>query len=462
MVQPIVMPKLGQTVEESTIVCWLKQEGEEVTKGDILFEIETDKAILEVESFFEGTLLKIAVPEGQTVPVLSVVGFMGDPGEPIPEVTDIPAPPQEAMTTGLATESLKARVAPASRQMLEARPATKTVPEPEVPPVEKTALMEMQEEVGPARFKISPRAAKLARESVIDPRHIQGTGPGGRVIERDIEAYLESRGYYQVKITPAAKRLAAQHHLDILSLQAGGDAARIRVADVHRAMAEKPKPMTKMRQVIAERLTQSFTTTPHFFVTVSVDMTDLVSLRSELKDQGRKYTVSDFILKAVALTLPEFPMVNSTTDGKNVRRHCGIHLGLAVSLEDGLLVPVIRDADALTLVDIHNRGAELVGRSRIGKLTPDEMTGSTFTISNMGMLGVENFTAIINPGESAVLAISSILKQPVVQNDQVVIRSIMKMTLSADHRIVDGALAARFLNAVKSRLEEIELWKRFV
>ncbi len=283
----------------------------------------------------------------------------------------------------------------------------------------------------------------------------------GRIVERDVKGYLKSKGYYELRITLAAKRLAAREGIDILSCAAGGNGlARITVARVERAISEKPQPMSRMRQVIASRLTESFTTAPHFFVTVSVDMTELVNLRTELKAQGASYTVTDFIAKAVALSLVEFPVVNSTTDGKTVRWHSKVHLGLAVNLEQGLVVPVIRDAEELSLAEIHDCASELATKARAGKLTPDEMGGSTFTISNMGMLDVENFTAIINPGESAILAVSSTLKQPVVRDGQIVVRDIMKMTLSSDHRIIDGATAAKFANAIKQKLEEISLWKR--
>ena len=311
----------------------------------------------------------------------------------------------------------------------------------------------------PGIFRLSPRAARLAKESAIDPTRIAGTGPGRRVVERDVKAYLETQGYNGLRITPAAKKLAAREGIDILSLRAGND-SRITVADVETALAERPKAMTRIRQVIAQRLTQSFTSIPHFFVTVSADLTELESFRSELKAQGVSYTITDFILKAAALALREFPAVNSTTDGQNIWWHSKVHLGLAVALEQGLVVPVIHNADQLTLAEIHERATELTTKARAGKLTPDEMTGSTFTISNMGMMDVENFTAIINPGESAILAVSSTLKQPVVRDDQVVIRSSMKMTLSSDHRIIDGAMAARFVNAIRKKLEEITLWKR--
>jgi pyruvate dehydrogenase E2 component (dihydrolipoamide acetyltransferase) len=472
MVRPITMPKLGQSEEVGTLVRWRKKVGDPVAKGDILFEIETDKALLEVESFFEGTLLKAVVQEGATVPINTTVGFVGDPGEAIPEVVGQTwpsgsaalAPPPEAREPepSLVTRQVPQPPAPSpTRATAEARlarplPVGAALVAAQGQPSASWRTTPQQAAV-PEVFRISPRAAKLARESAINPSLIVGTGPNGRIVERDVKNYLESKGYYQLRITPAAKRLAARENIDILSLEGPG---RITVTRVERAITEKPKPMSRMRQVIAARLTESFTTTPHFFVTVAVDMTELVNLRSELKAQGALYTLTDFIAKAVALSLVEFPIVNSTTDGKSVRWHSKVHLGLAVNLEQGLVAPVIRDAEELGLAELHDRASELVAKARAGKLTPDEMSGSTFTISNMGMLDIENFTAIINPGESAILAVSSTLKQSVVRDGQIVVRDIMKMTLSSDHRIIDGATAARFANAIKQKLEEISLWKR--
>jgi pyruvate dehydrogenase E2 component (dihydrolipoamide acetyltransferase) len=461
MVRPITMPKLGQSEEVGTLVRWRKKVGDTVAKGDILFEIETDKALLEVESFFEGTLLKIAVQEGSTVPINTTVGFVGDPGEAVPEAV---APIPEARKPEPPSVSSEAprQAAPPARGIPQPRlegPVSQAghvgaVREPPLP------LAPTLAPPAPEVFRISPRAAKLVRESAINPTPIVGTGPFGRIVERDVKNYLDSKGYYQIRITPAAKRLAAKEDIDILTLDGKTGPGRITVAVVQRAVAEKPQPMSRMRQVIASRLTESFTTTPHFFITVAVDMTELVNLRTELKAQGASYTLTDFIVKAVALSLVEFPVVNSTTDGKNVRWHSKVHLGLAVNLEQGLVVPVIRDAEELSLAELHDCASELVAKARAGKLTPDEMGGSTFTISNMGMLDIENFTAIINPGESAILAVSSTLKQPVVKDGQIVVRDIMKMTLSSDHRIIDGATAARFANAIKQKLEEISLWKR--
>jgi pyruvate dehydrogenase E2 component (dihydrolipoamide acetyltransferase) len=397
------MPKFGQMTEESSIVEWLKKEGDKVAKGDILFTVETDKSVMDVESFEEGTLLKIVVQPGVNVPVQSTVGFLGKPGEAIPTVT-VPLP---SVQKPAATEV--GRAVPSAPSSLQPTGAQRKAP---------------------STFRISPRAATLAGEHGINPSHITGTGPGGRVVEKDVKAYLETKGHQQPRIPSADKKLAANE-----------------------------KPMSRMRQIIAQRLTQSATTIPHFFVTAEVDMTDLIQFRAQLKEKGAPYTVTDFISQAVVRTLKEFPDVNSSTDGQSIRRNSRVHLGLAVSLKEGLVVPVIRNADELTLAELNARSKDLTDKARNGKLGPDEMTGGTFTISNMGMLDVENFTAIINPGESAILAVSSTLKKPAARGDQVVVRSIMKMTLSSDHRLIDGAMAARFINAVKQKLEDIEQWK---
>jgi len=442
MSQVLILPKLGQTMEEGAIVKWHKKEGDPVKKGDIVFEIETDKAALEVESFFEGTLLKILIKEGITVPVNTPVGYVGQPGEKIP---DSPPP----MAPVVKPEAPKAVAVPAKvegpRPVVEQRAV-------------KLAQVEMPK-AGPSRLFISPRAKALAKKSVIDPVNIRGSGPDGRIVEADVMAYLEKNSYASLKISPAAKNLAAKEGLDILKIKGTGDAGRIMVHDVERGIAEKPKTMSKMRQVIARRLTESFSGTPHFFVTVSVDMTNLLAFRKELKDRGSEFTVTDFILEAVVLSLQEMPVLNSVTDGTTIRWHGSVDLGVAVGLEEGLVVPVIRNADSLSLKELHDTAGILAAKARDGKLLPDEMTGSTFTVSNLGMFKVEEFTAIINPGEAGILAIGSTMPCVVPVNGKVEIRSMMKITLSSDHRVVDGMKAALFVNAVKDKLEDIELWK---
>ncbi len=442
MATPIIMPKFGQMTEESAIVEWRKKEGDKIAKGDILFTVETDKSVMEVESFAEGTLLKIAVQPGINVPVASTVGFLGNTGEAIPAV-EAPKP---------------AAPKPVAMAPVEPAPAVHRTAATPVVPIPPPSTIHHPPST-PTIFRISPRAAKLAEYCVINPAPIKGTGPEGRIVEKDVKSYLEQRGYDKLRISPAAKNLAAKEKVCVLTVLPG-ETGRISVADVERALAERPKPMSKMRQVIAQRLTQSKVTQPHFYVTVSVDMTDLIAYRTQLKAAGAPYTVTDFIAQAVVLTLQEFPAVNSSTDGKSTRWHSRVNLGLAVSIEGGLVVPVIKDAGNLSLRELCDVAKQLAEKARAGKLTPDEMTGGTFTISNMGMLNVENFSAIINTGESGILAVASTLKQAVVREDKIVIRQIMKMTLSADHRIVDGALAAQFINSIKAKLEDSELWKR--
>ncbi len=460
MPQTIIMPKLGQTVEEAAIVTWHKQEGDAVAKGDILFEIETDKAVLEVESFFEGTLLKILIPVDVTVPVLSVVGYIGEPGEAIPDAPPPPAPaaapaPEQRKAEAPAASSVPAPTAPAATsapvaQPAPAAPAAKQAPTaPAAPPPAR-------------RLFISPRAKALAKASAIIPTGIAGSGPNGRIVEKDVRDYLEAKGYDLLRITPAAKRLAIEEGVDVLTTRATGDAGRITVADIEREIAKRPQKMSRMRQVIASRLAESFGTIPHFYVTVRADMTDLLTYRQELKAAGTALSVNDFILEAVSLSLQEFPTVNSATDGREVWWRGGVDLGMAVSVESGLVVPVIRDADQLTIAELHDQARALALKARDGKLTPDEMTGSSFTISNMGMLNVDQFNAIINPGESAILAVASTREEPAVKNGEIAVRSLMTMTLSADHRLVDGATGAAFINAIKAKLEDLELWKSLI
>lgn len=455
MAQAVILPKLGQTVEEATIVKWHKNEGDAVKKGDVLFEIETDKAVLEAESFYTGTLLKVLVAAGETAPVATVVGYVGKPGEEIPEAPPAPEPATQAPGPEPA--------APAETRPQPAAPAVpgSTPPRPEPAKAAPAAVTPAAAPVAlpPKRLFISPRAKALARKCAIDPAAIQGTGPNGRITQKDLDVYLEERGYGDLRITPAAKRVAMKGCVDILSVRGTGVSGRIMVHDVRRVIAERPRALSKMRQVIAQRLTESFSSTPHFYVTVSVDMTDLLAFRQELKEQGQKYTVTDFILEAAVLSLQEFPTVNSVCDGKTIRWYGSVDLGIAVSVENGLVVPVVRNADDLSMEELRDQARALTTKARESKLLPDEMTGSTFTVSNMGMLDVENFHAIINPGEAAILAISSTREQVVVMDGEMKVRSMMKMTLSTDHRIVDGALGAEFANAIRTKLEDLELWK---
>ena len=450
MAQIVLMPKLGQTVEESTIVKWHKTAGDTVKKGDILFEIETDKAVLECESFYDGTLLKILVAEEETVPVQSVVAYIGEPGE---EVPDVPVAPEVKLNK----KELPATVAkPEPVEQKKAAPAVEVATAPLVAPapiVNSTA---------PAKLFVSPRAKALVKSKVVKAENIAGSGPNGRIVEKDVLAYLEQTGYNDLRIAPAAKRLAADSDVDILDVTGTGDKGRIMVRDVETTIAEQPQVMSKMRQIIANRLAQSFGQIPHFYVTTSIDMTDLLAYRKELKAKELNLSVTTFILEAVVMSLEEFPIVNSSTDGKTVRWHSNVDLGVAVSLEKGLVVPVVKGAQTLTMDELQSQMKGLSEKARIGRLMPDQMSGSTFTVSNMGMFDVENFSAIINPGEGGILAVSSTLQQAVVIDGEIKIRSMMKITLSADHRTVDGTKGAEFVKAIKSKLEDVELWKSLI
>jgi pyruvate dehydrogenase E2 component (dihydrolipoamide acetyltransferase) len=438
MAHPILMPKPGQMTEECVLVAWLKQEGDVVKKGDVLFEIETDKSNMDVEAFEEGVLLKRLVQEGETVPVNAVCAYVGEPGEAIPDA----APPTAAAGA----------VAPTPAPVAAAIPVPTEVQPTAAPPTpaavaEITTAPSASLAVDAGRLRISPRASRLAADSGIDPRTIVGTGPEGRITERDVRAALVA-----ASVTPAAPQSAAP-----IAAPVSAPASRPPepAVDIWNADAE-PRHMSRMRRVIAERLTLSATTVPQFTVTVAVDASRLVMLRAELKAAGTSLSVTDFIVFAVAQTLAEFPDVNSRTDGTLVWPRRRVHVGLAVALPDGLVVPVIRDADRRSLDGLHARAAELAEGARNGTLSPDDMTGSTFTISNLGMFGVDEFCAIINPGESAILAVSSVVPTPVAVGDGIGIRQMMKLTLTADHRLVDGELAARFLNAVRRRLQDAD------
>ena len=395
---------------------WRKEVGEPVHRGDVLFEIETDKSSMEVEAFDDGVLLAQLVPAGAEVPVNEICAYVGEPGEAIPDAPAAVAAPAPAMTPTPAAPS----AAPSA-----------AIPTPPVSVVPAPAASASSEAAGAgtARLRVSPRASGLASTAGLDLTTVTGTGPGGRIVESDVVAAIAARG-------------AAPSAPDGTTAP-GGDAD-----------AELPaQPMSRMRRVIAERLTTSWTTVPQFTVTVAVDVSALVARRTQLKAAGTDVTITDLVLEATARTLAEFPDVNARTDGVSVWPRPRIHLGVAVSVPAGLVVPVLRDADRLTIREIHERTATFAAAARDGTLAIDDMTGSTFTVSNLGMFGVEEFSAIINPGESAILAVSSAIPTPVADAGAVAIRPIMKLTLTADHRIVDGATAARFLAALRARIE---------
>ena len=437
MAHAILMPKPGQMTEECTVIAWHKKEGDPVAKGDVLFEIETDKSTMEVESFDNGVLLRIIAAEGAVVPVNTVCAYVGQPGEAIPESAPVAAGvPAAAPTAAPVT-------APAAIPAVVPAPAGVA---PTLTPAGATSAAAATPSSAPdGRLRISPRASRAAAEAGIDPRTIAGTGPGGRITERDVVAALAAAAR---PVPPVVARAAG----------AAPAPTPLPVAPVEGE--DESRPLTRMRRVIAERLTASWTSTPHFTVTVAADVTGLFALRSELKATGTNLTVTDFVLSATAQTLAEFPDVNARTDGVSVWPRRRVLLGVAVSLPGGLVVPVIRDADRLSLGELHDRAIELAAKAREGTLPVDDMTGSTFTVSNLGMFGVEEFSAIINPGEAAILAVSSAIPTAVAIGDGLAVRTLMKLTLSADHRLVDGEMGARFLGAIRRRLEDVGAFRQ--
>lgn len=423
----VVMPKMGDTMEEGKVITWRKHEGDTVAKGDALAEIETEKVNIEAEAFAAGTLRKIIAPEGATVPVGQPIALIGDPAEPIP--ADFGGAPQAAQATAPATPaaSAPASAAQAAPAQTASAIASVAVANGHVTPTVAPSVTQ-----NGGRVFISPLARHIAAEHNLDIARIQGTGPGGRILRDDVLAALQAGPATQA----AAPAVAAGPEVEAV-------------------------PLSQMRKTIAKRLQQSMQTAPHFYVTVSVDATLLMQLRTQINDYAAtlaepvKVSVNDIVVKAVAATLSRMPQVNVSFDGERILFKKRVNVGMAVALEQGLIVPVVRDADKRGLLDLARESRRLAVAARDGKLKADELQGGTFTVSNLGMYDVESFTAIINPPESAILAVGAIIPTPVVTADrQVVVRDQMKLTLSSDHRALDGAVAARFLQQLKQLLEQ--------
>ena len=424
----VKMPQLGQSVEEASIVRWLKNEGDAVAKGEPLLEVQTDKAEIECESPAGGTLRKIIVPTDVTVPVMSVIALVGEASEPLPD---------------LAKYGHAASAAPAEKASAKA---------PDV--VKASAPVPAAQNIEPTGRAVSPRARRAAEALHVDAGLVPGTGVGGRVMEADVKAYAES-----VRATPTAKRAAAASGIDIARVSGTGPRGKVTKADVAGAMPAAPAipagetrriPHTPMRRIIAQRMVDSKSSAPHYYVTVEVDMAEAVALRKSLP---WKPSFNDIVLRTTAVALTQFPAVNARWQGDAIEEQGDVNLGFAVAMPSGLIVPVVRGAQSKSLQDISNECKALTEKAKIGKLLPDDYAGNTFTISNLGGFGVDQFTAIINQPDSAILAVGQIKDRPVVIDGGIHIRPIMKMTLSSDHRVIDGALAAQFMGHLKSLLE---------
>lgn len=419
MAEKFLMPKLSPTMEEGQIARWLKNEGETFESGETLAEVDTDKATMELTALKGGTLLKILKGGGDTALLGETIAIVGKAGE------DFSALLAEVGSGSNGGETKKAEE-PAKVE--EAKPVEETKP------IETPKAEDNKPSNGDGRLLVSPIAAKMATENGIDLRTVTGSGPQGRIIKRDIEAAIAQ---------PAAKTASAP-------------AQTFKPAEVFGASAFREEPASKMRQVIAERLTASTQNIPHFYLTVEIEMDNVLALRKQINasvSETEKVSVNDIIVKASAMALVKHPWVNASFQDKSVRFYEDADISVAVAIEDGLITPVVRAANKKGILAISAEIKELAGRAKAKKLQPEEYTGGTFSVSNLGMFGIQEFTAIINPPEAAIIAVGGATEKAVVKNDEIVIRSIMNVTMSCDHRVVDGATGAKFLQTLKQNLE---------
>jgi len=396
----IEMPALSSTMKQGTVVKWHKSEGDSIKKGEVLFEVETDKVNVEVESFVSGFLRKIIIDKGIEVPIRSPIAIIADTMDE--DISDV----------------------------LEAAPSF-SFPEADETPEAATERPGSQM----TKIKISPLAKRIAEEKGIDIRTVKGSGPGGRITRKDIEAASEGPTKVAAPMVETVK-------------EQGLSKTTEEYEDI---------PLTKMRKVTAERLQHSKVTAPHFYVDMTADGTEIIRLKALLDKEREKLkakvSLNDIVIKAVARALKEFPMVNASFLEDHIRIYRSINIGVAVAMDEGLVVPVLRNADQKSISEISREVRELADRARSRKLLPHEYSGGTFTITNLGMFGVEGFHPIINPPESAILAVGSVIRKPVVIEEEVIIRPCLKLSLAVDHRVIDGALAAQFLSRIKELVE---------
>lgn len=427
MATEVMMPKLSPTMEEGQLSRWLKKEGDRVSMGEPLAEIDTDKATMEMQSLSNGVLRKILIKEGESAPLGQLIAIIGEPDEDISALESkaqagkaepAPAPSAEPPPVPTAGETTAKAPAPTPSGGNGRQPA----------PAEVTTS---------GRLIVSPLAARMAAEAGIDLRSLSGSGPGGRIIKRDIEAAM-SRGGARAE---AGTKLRVVQPLQKSALVG--------------ASAYRDEPLTVIRKTIANRLVTSLGPVPHFFLTSEIEMDRAVEMRQSIKalDPDLKISINDIIIKVAAAALLQHPQVNSSFQEKSVRYYEQADIGVAVAIEDGLITPVVRAANQKSLSEIAQEVRELAEKARNRKLVPEEYTGASFSISNLGMFGIDEFTAIINPPEAAILAVGAVTPKPVVRDNQIVVRQMMRVTMSCDHRVIDGATGASFLQTFKKILE---------
>lgn len=414
-------------MEEGVIAELNIKQGDKLAAGDVIAEVETDKATMEWESFVDGTVLYLAVNSGDAVPVDGMVAILGKEGEDYKELLEAEkaaasAPKEEAAPE---PEAPAAEPKPAPAAAPSPAPAPTPAPTPVAAPVAAPVATN-------GRVKASPLAKKVAQDNNVDIAMIPGTGDEGRIIKKDVEAFIQSGGAVAAAVAPAMP----------LPTPVGEESFH-------------ETPVSQMRKVIAKRLGESKFSAPHFYLTVEFDMDQAAEQRARMNEISPvKISFNDMIIKAVAASLRRHPEVNSSWLGDRIRTNHHVHIGMAVAVDEGLLVPVIRFADTLSLSQIAALSKDFAGKAKSKKLTPDEMSGNTFSISNLGMMGIEEFTAVINPPDACILAIGNIREVPSVDGDELVIKKVMKVTMSCDHRVVDGAVGARFLQTLRSYIED--------
>ena len=413
MAELITMPKMSDTMTEGVVVAWHKKVGDTVKVGDILAEVETDKATMELENYVKGTLLHIGVEQGHAVPVDALIAIVGKEGEDVAALLNAGAPALAASSASAPEQAPAQNSAPAQA------------------PVEALAPTD------PQRIKASPLARKLAAEQGLDLRRIQGSGDNGRIVRRDLQ------GQVAAKAPAAAEALATPDLSAWLNRPAG------------QGESFTDQPLSQMRKTIARRLTESKNAAPHFYLTMEIDMDQAVEARQRLNQNAPvKISINDLVIKAAAMALRQHPAVNSSWLGDRIRQNHHIHVGVAMALPEGLVVPVLRFADQKNLVQIATQTKEYAGKAKEKKLQPQDWEGNTFTISNLGMFGIEAFTAIINPPDACILAVGAVRECPVVRNGQLSVGQRMTVTLSCDHRVVDGATGAAFLQSLSLMLRD--------
>lgn len=428
MATKVVMPKLSPTMEEGQLARWLKAEGDKVSMGEPLAEVDTDKATMEMQALSEGVLRKILIKEGESAPLGQMIAIVGTADE------DISALLAEASATPAAPAPASAATAPPAKAE-EAKPTPPKEKAAAVPAVAATptAASNGHADLG-GRIVISPLAARMAAEANLNARDIKGTGPAGRIIKRDVEAAMKAG-----TAAPSAAKAPREFVLP----------------EIEGASAYRDEPATEMRRTIARRLVTSIGPVPHFFLTIEAEMDQLAAARKAVNEANpeMKLSLNDFIVKITANALVKHPQVNASYQDKTVRFYESADIGVAVAVEDGLITPIIRGANNKGVAAISSEIKEKAERARHRKLRPEEYTGATFSISNLGMFGIEEFTAIINPPEAGILAIGAVTAKPVVRDGEVVVRQMMRITMSCDHRVIDGATGAKFLQTLKRYLE---------